>query len=128
MNIMNGKNITSSLMLSGKGPSTPMTSQTSRHGLNFEPPKMLSYHSTWDDADYEPQFPQRRPGPFTRIVAALGARLQAARARRAEISQLAAMSDREVADMGITRCDVARVLDRRARNFEPGTEKRHTSS
>jgi uncharacterized protein YjiS (DUF1127 family) len=82
-----------------------MTSHTFRHHL------MRSYHPTWDDADYEPQFPQRRRAPSTRILAALGARLQAARARRAAISELAAMSDREFADMGITRCDVARVLD-----------------
>jgi uncharacterized protein YjiS (DUF1127 family) len=88
-----------------------MTAHTSRHHLKFEPPKMLSYHATWDDADYEPAVPLRRRGPFTRLVAALIARLKVARARRAASSEMAAMSDREFADMGITRCDVTRVLD-----------------
>ena len=100
-----------------------MTSHASRRHLNVEPPKMLSYRATWDDADYEPPFPQRHRRPFARIVAALGARLQAARARRAAMSELAAMSDREFADMGITRCDVARVLDP-----EPKVKQCRTSS
>ncbi len=100
-----------------------MTSYTSRRHLNLEPPKMLSDHATWNDADYEPQFPRRRRAPFARIVAAFGARLQAARARRAAMSELAAMSDREFADMGITRCDVARVLDP-----EPKVKQCRTSS
>ena len=48
-----------------------MTSHASRRHLNLEPPTMLSYRATWDDADYEPQFPRRRRRPFARIVAAL---------------------------------------------------------
>ena len=39
------------------------------------------------------------------------------------MSELAAMSDREFADMGITRCDVARVLDP-----EPKVKQCRTSS
>ena len=96
-----------------------MTAQTSRESLNFEQPKMLSYHVTWDDADYEPQFPTPRRGVLTRLVAFagtrlaafVGARLPAARARRVAAGQMAAMSDREFADMGISRCDAIRVLD-----------------
>ena len=97
----------------------PMTAQTSRRSLSFEQPAMLSYHATWDDADYEPQLPARRGAVVTRLVAFagtrvaafVGARVQAARTRRLAASEMAAMSDREFADMGITRCDVARVLD-----------------
>ena len=67
-----------------------MTAQTSRQSLHFERPKMLSYHATWDDADYEPQLPApRRSVPAhllffagTRLAAFVGARVQAARARR----------------------------------------------
>jgi uncharacterized protein YjiS (DUF1127 family) len=93
-----------------------MTAQTSRQSLSFEQPTMLSYHSTWDDADYEPQLPAlRRSVPahllFTRLAAFVGTRLQVARARRMAASEMVAMSDREFADMGITRCDATRVLD-----------------
>jgi uncharacterized protein YjiS (DUF1127 family) len=97
-----------------------MTAQTSGQSLHFELPKMLSYHATWDDADYEPQLPARRRTVLarlvafagTRVAAFVGARVQAARARRLAVSEMAAMSDREFADMGITRCDTIRVLDR----------------
>lgn len=96
-----------------------MTAQTSRQSLNFEQPSMLSYHATWDDADYEPQLPApRRSVPArllffvtTCLASFVSTRLQAARARRAAASEMVAMSDRELADMGITRCDTIRVLD-----------------
>ena len=96
-----------------------MTAQTSRQSLRFELPKMLSYHTTWADADYEPQLPARRRSvPIhllvlagTRIGAFVGTRLRATRARRVAVTEMVAMSDREFADMGITRCDTVRVLD-----------------
>jgi uncharacterized protein YjiS (DUF1127 family) len=96
-----------------------MTAQTSRQSLNFEQPNMLSYHATWDDADYEQQLPApRRSVPAcllsfvgTCLAALVSTRLQAARARRVAASEMVAMSDREFADMGITRCDTIRVLD-----------------
>jgi hypothetical protein len=96
-----------------------MTAQTSRQSLHFEQPEMLSYHATWDDADYEPQLPAPRwsaPAHLlffagTRLAAFVGARVQAARARRMAASAMVTMSDREFADMGITRCDTTRVLD-----------------
>jgi uncharacterized protein YjiS (DUF1127 family) len=88
-----------------------MTAHTSSDRLNIEPPKMLSYHATWDDADYEPQFPARRRVPFVRLVAMLCARWQAARERQAVSRELAAMSAGELADMGITRHDLSRLFD-----------------
>jgi uncharacterized protein YjiS (DUF1127 family) len=80
---------------------------------------MLSHHVTWDDADYEPQLPAPRRGVLSRLVAFAGthvapfvdARVKAAWARRMAASEMMAMSDREFADMGITRCDAIRVLD-----------------
>ena len=88
-----------------------MTAHASRDSLKFELPNMLSYHSTWDDADYEPQLPSPRRGPFARLAEALDARLRTARAKRAAASELAAMSDRELADIGINRCDMDRLFD-----------------
>ena len=96
-----------------------MTAQTSRQRLHFELPKMLSYHTTWADADYEPQLPARRRSvPIhllvfagSRVAAFVGTRLRAVLARRVAVAEMVAMSDREFADMGITRCDTVRVLD-----------------
>jgi uncharacterized protein YjiS (DUF1127 family) len=88
-----------------------MTAQTSRQSLSFEQPTMLSYHASWDDADYEPQFPAPRLAVLTRLVVFVGTRLRAAWARRMAASEMVLMSDREFADMGITRCDTIRVLD-----------------
>jgi len=96
-----------------------MTAQTSRQSLCCEQPQMLSYHATWADADNEPQLPAPRRGVPTRLLffagarlaAFVGARVQAARARRMAANEMMAMSDRDFADMGITRCDTARVLD-----------------
>jgi NAD(P)-dependent dehydrogenase (short-subunit alcohol dehydrogenase family) len=48
---------------------------------------------------------------LARLAAFVGARVEAARARRMAASEMMAMSDREFADMGITRCDATRVLD-----------------
>ncbi len=31
-----------------------------KNEFSFKLPEMLSYHSTWDDADYEPMLPRRR--------------------------------------------------------------------
>ena len=89
-----------------------MTAQTSRQSLNFEQPEMLSYHATWDDADYEPQVPAPRwSAAATWLAAFVDTRLRAAQARRMAVTQMVAMSDREFADIGITRCDTSRVLD-----------------
>ena len=81
-----------------------MTAQTSRQSLRFELPNMLSYHATWDDADYEPQLPApRRSVPAhllffagTRLAAFVGARVQAARARRMAASEMVALPDRGI--------------------------------
>jgi len=89
-----------------------MTAQTSRQSLNFEQPKMLSYHATWNDADYEPQLPALRRRVHARLLSFVGIRLQSAWARRMAANEMVAMSDRELADIGITRCDTARVFDR----------------
>ena len=71
-----------------------MTAQTSRQSLHFQLPKMLSYHTTWADADYEPQLPARRRSvptrllvfAGTRVAAFVGTRLRAVRARRVAVT------------------------------------------
>ena len=87
-----------------------MSAQTSKQAVAFQLPEMLSYHSTWDDADYEPVLPPRRPG-WTRRLAAAWRALIAARRRLAVRQELDSMTDRELADIGINRYDVGRIFD-----------------
>ncbi len=51
------------------------------------------------------------PARGTWLVAALGLFVRSARHRRAADSELAAMSDRDLADMSINRTDVTRLFD-----------------
>jgi uncharacterized protein YjiS (DUF1127 family) len=88
-----------------------MGAQTSKSQLGFQLPEMLSYHSTWDDADYAPVLPARRPGFSKRIWAAFRERLRAYLDRRAAVRELSAMNDRELADLGLSRYDVGRIFD-----------------
>ncbi|HEY5301463.1 MAG TPA: DUF1127 domain-containing protein [Acetobacteraceae bacterium] len=69
---------------------------------------MLSYHSTWDDADYEPVVPHRR-GWADRL--AFFRRARGFTGRMSVRKELYAMSDRELSDIGISRYDIQRVFD-----------------
>jgi uncharacterized protein YjiS (DUF1127 family) len=88
-----------------------MSAPISKSDLAFSLPASLSYHSTWDDADYEPVQPQRRHGLFARLAAPIVARVQAWSVRERAVSELSAMSDRDLADIGLTRSDIPRVSD-----------------
>jgi uncharacterized protein YjiS (DUF1127 family) len=87
-----------------------MSVQTSEQAMAFQLPEMQSYHSTWDDADYEPVFPRRRRGWADRLASA-GRTLRAWSRRMAVRQELRSMTDRELADMGINRYDVERIFD-----------------
>ena len=88
-----------------------MSAPISKSDLAFSLPASLSYHSTWDDADYEPAQPQRRAGLFARVAAPIVARVQVWMARERAVGELSGMSDRDLADIGLTRSDIARVTD-----------------
>ena len=88
-----------------------MSAQTSKQAMAFQLPEMLSYHSTWDDADYEPVLPPRRPGWTRRLAASVWRALTAAPRRVAVLRELDSMTDRELADIGINRYDVGRIFD-----------------
>jgi uncharacterized protein YjiS (DUF1127 family) len=87
-----------------------MTAQNSKQALAFNLPEMLSYHSTWDDADYEPVLPPRRPS-ITHRLGEFFHRMAVAPQRAATRAELAAMTDRELADIGLSRYDIGRVFD-----------------
>lgn len=88
-----------------------MTAHTPKTAVRFELPAMLSYHSTWDDADYAPRLPQpRRRGTARALLSPMQA-IKAALTRRTALGELGAMSDRELADIGINRYDLNRVFD-----------------
>lgn len=86
-----------------------MSVHPSRQAMEFKLPDMLSYHSTWDDADYEPVLPHRRTWhdrlgflrPLRNLVE-----------RAAVRNELYSMSDRELADIGLSRYEIGRVFDR----------------
>ncbi len=48
----------------------PMNTSINKNEFAFKLPEMLSYHSTWDDADYEPVLPRRQAGWVSQLVAA----------------------------------------------------------
>lgn len=85
-----------------------MSVHPSRQALEFNLPDMLSYHSTWDDADYEPVLPHRRRWndrfgffrPLRRMME-----------RAAVRNELYSMTDRELADIGLSRYEIGRVFD-----------------
>lgn len=86
-----------------------MSIHSSRQALAFKLPEMLSYHSTWDDADYEPVQPHKRT-LFERL-SGLSRGLAVLSQRRAVRNELYSLTDRELADIGLNRYDVERVFD-----------------
>ena len=88
-----------------------MSAPISKSDLAFSLPASLSYHSTWDDADYEPAQPNRRAGLFARLATPIVARVQAWVVRERALSELSAMTDHDLADIGLTRSDIPRVSD-----------------
>ncbi len=88
-----------------------MSAPISKTDLTFHLPQSFSYHSTWDDADYEPAKPL---GRWARLVLAFQltqARLLRWAERRSAVQELSAMSERELSDIGLTRSDIGRVTD-----------------
>jgi len=86
------------------------TAYSARGGLKFRLPNMLAWHATCDAGD-APRLSATHRRPFARFVEALGDRLRAAQVRSAATGELAAMSNCELADMGIVRSDVSRLFD-----------------
>ena len=85
-----------------------MSVHPSKQAVAFKLPEMLSYHSTWDDADYEPVLPHRRN--WADRLGFLGRACNLTR-RMSVRNELYSMSDRELADIGISRYDIGRVFD-----------------
>ncbi len=79
----------------------------SRTSATFALPHAMSRCAGWDGrAQAAP-----RASPLARLIEAVGARWRTAQARRANAADLAAMSDRELADMSINRPDMGRLFD-----------------
>ena len=87
-----------------------MTAQNSKQALAFKLPHMLSYSSTWADADYEPVLPARRPSVLQRLGRVLHSVIEFSQ-HAATRAELAGMTDRELADIGLSRYDINRVFD-----------------
>lgn len=90
-----------------------MTAPVNKSAFAFKLPEMLSYHSTWDDADYIPVVPPERHGLLHRAMTGIGHWVAKQQERLRVMRELEDLSDRDLADMGLTRHDIPRV-------FEPG--------
>jgi len=89
-----------------------MTAHIKKNEFNFKLPEMLSYHSTWDDADYAPVLPPRREGWVARAAGTAKTWLTHMAERRRVMNELSALPDRDLADLGLTRYDIQRVFDK----------------
>ena len=89
-----------------------MSAPIAKTELSFKLPESLSYHTTWDDADYEPVLPVRRRSLLARLASAVAERYAAWNARRVAIEELGGMTDRELADIGLSRADIPRVTEK----------------
>lgn len=89
-----------------------MAAFTNKNEFAFKLPEMMSYHSTWEDADYEPVLPRRRNSWVAR-AADTGRRWLHNRMERVRVmNELKALDDRALADLGLTRYDIGRVFDK----------------
>jgi uncharacterized protein YjiS (DUF1127 family) len=88
-----------------------MNASINTNEFAFKLPEMLSYHSTWEDADYEPTLPRRHPGWIAALAVAVVRGLRAYAERRRVMRELQEMSDHELADLGLSRYDIPRVFD-----------------
>ncbi len=88
-----------------------MTAPVTKSELAFKLPDMLSYHSTWDDADYLPVVAPERHGLLRRAAAGIGHFVARRMERLRVMHQLEELSDRDLADLGLTRYDIPRVFD-----------------
>ena len=79
--------------------------------FGFKRPEMLSYHTTWDDADYEPALPRPRRSGVAKLVTVPVRWMRNYAERRRTMNELAKMSDRDLADLGLSRYDIPRVFD-----------------
>jgi uncharacterized protein YjiS (DUF1127 family) len=89
----------------------PMNASMNKNEFAFKLPEMLSYHSTWEDADYEPTLPRRHQSWVVRMGVATVRWFKDYAERRRVVSELSQMSDRELADLGLSRYDIPRVFD-----------------
>ena len=88
-----------------------MNASINKNEFSFNLPEMLSYHSTWDDSDYAPVLPRRRQSWVARAASAPVRWAAAYAERRRVMGELMQMSDRELADLGLSRYDIHRVFD-----------------
>lgn len=83
-----------------------MTTTISKYELALMMPGTL-HHYFKDEAAYRVPDAPKRPG----VLARIGAAVSAWTTRRADAVELAALSDAQLADIGISRADAARMLD-----------------
>jgi uncharacterized protein YjiS (DUF1127 family) len=88
-----------------------MAHSINKTAFEFKLPAMASYHSTWDDADYEPVLPHRAPRLLARAAGSVRRSVAGYLQRRRAMNELMKMSDHDLADIGISRHESPRVFD-----------------
>lgn len=88
-----------------------MSAPINKYEFDFKLPPMSSYHSTWDDADYEPAQSSPREGRLHHLMAAPWRVITELARRHRAMNELARLGDRELSDLGITRSDIPRIFD-----------------
>ena len=71
----------------------------------------LAYHGQYVEGLGDPIGQPARDSAFSRLVRNVAARISAYRERRAVLNELAQLSDRDLADIGLSRADLHRVFD-----------------
>jgi uncharacterized protein YjiS (DUF1127 family) len=71
----------------------------------------LAYHGQYVEGLGDPIGQPERDSVFSRLVRGLAARFSAYHERRAVLNELAQLSDRDLADIGLSRSELNRVFD-----------------
>jgi uncharacterized protein YjiS (DUF1127 family) len=86
---------------------TAMSAPIAKNSFAFELPNLTYVDASLEEAALRVAAPPGKP----RGLAALMAAFRAWREKRVAMDQLAAMTEHELADIGLSRADVARVFD-----------------
>jgi uncharacterized protein YjiS (DUF1127 family) len=86
-----------------------MNVHVTKEEVEFHLPTMMT-HYFQDEPECAPRIEERRPGLFARLKAGL-CWITEIRKRQAAIEELNRLSDRDLADIGVSRADLPRLFD-----------------
>lgn len=87
-----------------------MTAQITKNQFAFELPKLSYVDASWEEKIINDAERAEKSGGFANWLAGRIAAFRAWREQEVALNELAGMTDRELADIGLTRGDVGRVF------------------